>query len=144
MDNKVLSRRVLPDQGRYPQPPSQNGITVTPTEFATGYAILKTVFIIMLHKMLRLLSILMKWIKDGVVGTAAGRQRGRSSSSGRVKNYNFSTSSRQALGCTQWVPGALSPGVNRQGREADFSLPTGAEVKKTWIYTSTPPYVFMA
>jgi hypothetical protein len=29
-------------------------------------------------------------------------------------------------------------------READHSTPTSAEVKKTWIYTSTPPYVFMA
>jgi hypothetical protein len=24
------------------------------------------------------------------------------------------------------------------------SLPTSADVKKTWIYTSTPPYAFMA
>jgi hypothetical protein len=40
--------------------------------------------------------------------------------------------------------GALSPGVQRQGREADHSPPASAEVKKTWIYTSTPPYVFMA
>jgi hypothetical protein len=30
----------------------------------------------------------------------------------------------------QLVPGALSPGVNRQGREADHSFPTSAEVKK--------------
>jgi hypothetical protein len=37
-----------------------------------------------------------------------------------------------------WVPEALSPGAKRQGREANH------EVKKTWIYTSTPPYVFMA
>jgi hypothetical protein len=29
------------------------------------------------------------------------------------------------------------PGVKRQGREADHSPPTGAEVKKMWIYTST-------
>jgi hypothetical protein len=35
-------------------------------------------------------------------------------------------------------------GVKRQGREADHSPPTNAEVKKMWIYTSTPPYVFMA
>jgi hypothetical protein len=27
-------------------------------------------------------------------------------------------------------------------READHSPPTSAEVKKTWIYTSTPPYAF--
>jgi hypothetical protein len=36
------------------------------------------------------------------------------------------------------------PGVKQQGREADHSLPTSAEVKKMWIYTSTPLYVFMA
>jgi hypothetical protein len=62
---------------------------------------------------------------------------------GRVKNFLFSTSSRQVLGPTQspiqWVPGALSPGVKRPGRETDHSLPTSAEVKKTWIYTSNPP-----
>jgi hypothetical protein len=44
----------------------------------------------------------------------------------------------------QWVPGALSPGAKRQGREADHSPPTSAEVKKMWIYTITPPYAFMA
>jgi hypothetical protein len=40
--------------------------------------------------------------------------------------------------------GALSLGVKLPGREADHSPRTSAEVKKTWIYTSTPPYVFMA
>jgi hypothetical protein len=39
---------------------------------------------------------------------------------------------------------ALSPGVKWPGREADHSPPTSAEVKKKCIYTSTPPYVFMA
>jgi hypothetical protein len=34
--------------------------------------------------------------------------------------------------------GALSPGVKRPGREADHSPPASAEVKKMWIYTSTP------
>jgi hypothetical protein len=34
--------------------------------------------------------------------------------------------------------------VKRPGREADHSPPTSAEVKNTWIYTSTPPYAFMA
>jgi hypothetical protein len=38
----------------------------------------------------------------------------------------------------------LFPGVKRQVREADHSPPTSAEVEKMWIYTSTPPYVFMA
>jgi hypothetical protein len=42
------------------------------------------------------------------------------------------------------LPGALSPGAKRPGREADHSPPTSAEVKNTWIYTPTPPYVFMA
>jgi hypothetical protein len=40
--------------------------------------------------------------------------------------------------------GDLSPGVKRQGRETDHSPPPSAEVKKMWIYTSTPPYAFMA
>jgi hypothetical protein len=40
------------------------------------------------------------------------------------------------------VTRALSPGVKRPGREVDHSTPTSAEVKKIWIYTSTP-YVFM-
>jgi hypothetical protein len=78
----------------------------------------------------------------------AGRLRGRGSSPGRVKNFHFSMLSRPALGSTQppiqWVLGALSPGVKRQGREADHSPPTCAEVKKMLIYTSTPPYTFMA
>jgi len=29
----------------------------------------------------------------------------------------------------QWVPGALSPGVKRQGREVDHSSPPSAEDK---------------
>jgi hypothetical protein len=36
-----------------------------------------------------------------------------------------------------------SPGVKRPGSEVDHSLPTSAEVKKMWIYASTPPYTFM-
>jgi hypothetical protein len=43
----------------------------------------------------------------------------------------------------QWVPGALSPGVKRPGREADRSPPSTAEVKKKWSYTSITPYVPM-
>jgi hypothetical protein len=38
----------------------------------------------------------------------------------------------------------LFQGVKRPGREAGHSTPSNAEVKKTWIYTSTPPYAFMA
>jgi hypothetical protein len=78
----------------------------------------------------------------------AGRLRGRGSIPGRVKNFHLSMLSGPALGSTQppiqWVPWALSPGVTRPWREADNSLPTSAEVKKMWIYTSAPPYAFMA
>jgi hypothetical protein len=53
-----------------------------------------------------------------------------------------------ALGPThppiQWVPGALSLGVKRQGREADHSRPSSAEVKE-WVElylhsTNTPSW----
>jgi hypothetical protein len=37
----------------------------------------------------------------------------------------------------------LSPGVKLQGREADHSPPTSAEVKKMLLCTSIPPYSFM-
>jgi hypothetical protein len=40
--------------------------------------------------------------------------------------------------------GVSFPGVKRQGLEADHSPLANAEVKKIWIYVSTPPYVFMA
>jgi hypothetical protein len=75
-----------------------------------------------------------------VTGHGAGLPRGRSSN-------HFFMSSRLVLEPTQppiqWVPGALSPGVKRPGREDDNSPPSIAEVKKTWVYTSTAPYVFM-
>jgi hypothetical protein len=64
----------------------------------------------------------------------AGRRRCRSSSPAGVKNFAFSMLCRPALGPTkppiQWVPGALSPGVERPGRQADHSPPASAEVKK--------------
>jgi hypothetical protein len=62
--------------------------------------------------------------------------------------FLFATVSRTALGPTQpptqWVPGALSLGIKRSGREADHSPQSSAEVKNGWSYTSTPQYVFMA
>jgi hypothetical protein len=72
----------------------------------------------------------------------AGRPRGRSSSPGGVKNFYFSVSSRLALGFTQppiqGVARPLSLVVKRPGREGDHSPRTSTEVKKTWVYTSTP------
>jgi hypothetical protein len=40
--------------------------------------------------------------------------------------------------------GLFPRGVRRTGREADHSPKTSAEMKKTWIYTSTPPYACIA
>jgi hypothetical protein len=55
----------------------------------------------------------------------------------------FTTASTSALGHTQppiqWVPVALSMGVNWPGREADHSPPSSADVKNAFIYTYTPP-----
>jgi hypothetical protein len=34
--------------------------------------------------------------------------------------------------------------TGEKGAGADHSPPTSVEVKKTWVYTSTPAYVFMA
>jgi hypothetical protein len=68
------------------------------------------------------------------------RQRGRSSSPGREKELYFlhtvQTSSEvhpaSYLICTEGsFVGSKAAG------EADHSLPSSAEVKKTWIYTST-------
>jgi hypothetical protein len=56
--------------------------------------------------------------------------------------FLFTTASRTALGSTQppiqWVPGALSLGVKRPGREADHSPPLVPRSKNAWNYTSTP------
>jgi hypothetical protein len=75
-----------------------------------------------------------------------GRPRGRSSSPGRVQILHFSTS-RRSLRITQppthYEPEALSLEVKRPMCGTAHSPPTSAEVKKTWTYTSTPPYAFM-
>jgi hypothetical protein len=55
--------------------------------------------------------------------------------------FLYATASRRALGPTQppiqWAPGALSPGVKRQVREADHSFPSSAEVKNCG---AVPPF----
>jgi hypothetical protein len=40
---------------------------------------------------------------------------------------------------SQGIPGSVSSGVKRPGREADHSPPSGAEVKNPRSYTSTSP-----
>jgi hypothetical protein len=55
---------------------------------------------------------------------------------------------RQALGIhPTFYPmgtGALSPGIKRPELEADHSPPASDDIKKMWIYASSPPYAFMA
>jgi hypothetical protein len=83
----------------------------------------------------------------GIVTVYGLDDRGVGVESWYGQNFLF-TSSRPALGRTQppiqWVPGPLSRGVKRQGHKADHSPPPSAEVKKMWIYTSTPQYASMA
>jgi hypothetical protein len=65
----------------------------------------------------------------------------------RLGIFLYTTASRPALRPTQrpiqCVPGALSLGVKWQGREADHSPPSSAEMKNAWCYASTPQYAFM-
>jgi hypothetical protein len=84
------------------------------------------------------------------IGIAIGwavRPRSRSSIPCGGNNFHFSMWSIPSHGSSQpaiqWVQDAVSPRLKRPGREADHSAPTNAEVKKTCLYTSTPPYVFM-
>jgi hypothetical protein len=67
------------------------------------------------------------------IATSYGMDR----SPGGVKNVHFSLSFRPARGpaqpAIQWVQGAVSPKVSQQGREANYSPATSAEVKKTLI-----------
>jgi hypothetical protein len=39
----------------------------------------------------------------------------------------------------QWVQEDISQEVKPPEREVDYSPPTSAEVKKTWVYTPTRP-----
>jgi hypothetical protein len=62
--------------------------------------------------------------------------------------FLLTTASRTALGPTQppvqWVPGALSLGIKRPGREADHSPPSSAEVKEWVDLYLHPQYAFLA
>jgi hypothetical protein len=59
----------------------------------------------------------------------------------RTERLSVSTDKQQTF---SMVTARFSLGVKRQVREADHSPPTNAEVKKMWIYTSTPSYAFIA
>jgi hypothetical protein len=40
----------------------------------------------------------------------------------------------------RWVPGSF-PGVKWPGRDVEYSLPSSAEIKNGWRYTSAPIYI---
>jgi hypothetical protein len=64
-----------------------------------------------------------------------------------IKNFLFhviQTDLGPTLPPIQWVAGVLSTGVKPQMHKADHSATNNAEVKKMWIYTSTPSYISMA
>jgi hypothetical protein len=73
-------------------------------------------------------------IYSSVVVATGYRLDDRCSIPNRGKIFLLSVASRPALGFTQppiqLVLGAISPMVNRLGREADQSPPSSAEVKK--------------
>jgi len=62
--------------------------------------------------------------------------------------FLFATTSRLDLQPTQSpiqrVPGAITSGTKRSGREADLSPSPIAEVMSAWSYTFLPQNVFMA
>jgi hypothetical protein len=82
---------------------------------------------------------------DSAVGTATGYgldDRGVGvSSPGRVKNFFHSVQTGFEVLSNGYR--GLFPRVKQPGRETDHSPPASADVKKTWVYTSTPPYVVM-
>jgi hypothetical protein len=87
--------------------------------------------------------------RDSSVGIALGYEldvRGFKSRQG-LGIFFFTTASRSIMGPTQpptqGVPGALSLGVKRPGREAGHSFPSNAEVKNAWSYISPPQYALM-
>jgi hypothetical protein len=72
---------------------------------------------------------------DSSVGIATRLRAGQLGWSGFVSRrglgtFLFATAPTQPL--MQWVSGVLSPGVKRQGREADHLPPSSAEVKNSW------------
>jgi hypothetical protein len=64
------------------------------------------------------------------------------------KDFLLTTLSRPVLEPTQhptqFVQGALFTEIKQQKREAGYLPPPVTEDKNKWIYTSTPPYMFLA
>jgi hypothetical protein len=87
------------------------------------------------------------YVMEVGLGIAQRRAERPGFDSRQCKIFLFFTASRPTLGPTKlpipWVPGTLSPGVRRQGREADHSLPSCTEVTEGGAISPLPPYVIM-
>jgi hypothetical protein len=83
--------------------------------------------------------------RDGAVGVVNGYALGDRGVGVRVPigSRIFSSSRRPERFSAHPASYSTGTGVMRSGRQSDHSLPTIAEVKKTWIYIATPPYTFM-
>jgi hypothetical protein len=88
--------------------------------------------------------------RDSAVGIATGYGMDDQGVGVRVplrSSFPFSMSSKLAVGPIQPPIQSeqryISSGLKRPVRDAGHSPATSAEVKKTWVYTSTPTYVFM-
>jgi hypothetical protein len=55
----------------------------------------------------------------------------------------FEPSLRPTQRQIQWIPGALSPRVERPWREANYTATSNAEVKNAWSFTFTLAYTLM-
>jgi hypothetical protein len=62
---------------------------------------------------------------------------------GRGRDF-FSLRYRVQIGSYPMGTGGSFPDVKRLGHEANHSPPSSAENRNAQIYTSTPPYVFIA
>jgi hypothetical protein len=78
--------------------------------------------------------------RDSAVGTATGYGLDDPGVGLRVPvGSRIFSSTRRPMGT-----GGSFPGLKRPGSGADQSPPASAEIKKMLIFTSTPPYAFMA
>jgi hypothetical protein len=80
--------------------------------------------------------------RDSSVGIAAGYGLDRDSIPGRGKIFLSSTESRLALGPTQppiqWIPGALSRGVNGRGMKPTTHLHLLPKLRMVELYLHSP------
>jgi hypothetical protein len=102
----------------------------------------KYIFWAYLNKYLKYLS------QDSIVSIGTGYKRDDQGVVGRVKNYFLLQSIQAGSGALPTSYPTSTGGSLPVGKVARYetghSAPTSPRVKKMWIYTSTPQYIFMA